>query len=369
MQANGRWRIVVVAATVIVVGACSANQRLTARTPDSQVGNASALSTESTSPAEPTLDASPAPSAPPTPAPKPSEEILPDDLDPALVQAVRFRRGSGLRADLAYVRMVAGDSAASDHSYGVPMYPAEVEDMEARYQASREAAMIVHDYAASHADEFGGLYIDEGSHTGVVSLWTGHLAEHAAAINALAGPDARLAFDTASYPEAELRALQDRLTDDWRDDWLDEIPAAMESIGVDIFTSQVLMEVSSANPDAVTIIESHYQLGDRLRVESDGTGAALIPGGRIKGVVTNLGGIDPYDLELRFANPVPGDCGGGDIGYGVGRDGHFRVPCQAGARTIIVVRQANDGTDQELGRGTVTVVAGETVDLTIRLKH
>ncbi|MEJ7749410.1 MAG: hypothetical protein WKF56_08910, partial [Candidatus Limnocylindrales bacterium] len=181
--------------------------------------------------------------------------------------------------------MVAGDPRALNSDYGLPLYGAELEQVRARHDESDQLVDRVQSYAARHADEFGGLYLEGATRTSVVSLWTDHIAEHAKAIRAAVGADARVAFAQVRYPEAELRALQDEISKDWDADWMADIPAAVETVGVDMKASQVVLEVSSANPKAVAIIESHYGLGDRLRVESDRIGVRFIPWGTVKGRV------------------------------------------------------------------------------------
>jgi hypothetical protein len=61
-----------------------------------------------------------------------------------------------------------------------------------------------------------------------------------------------------------------------------------------------------------------------------------------------------------------GSCGGGDIGYGVGRGGEFRVPCRIGEYTIQIV--AYDRDDRVLvGSAEATVREDETTRVRIRL--
>jgi hypothetical protein len=308
----------------------------------------------------------PRPSAPMTPPPTLPPEDLPSDLDPELADAIRLRRSYGLQSDLAYVRAVAKDPRASSDAYGVPVYPEEFEDFQRRHGESQEVAMIVQGYADAHRDEFGGLYLDEATHAGVVSLWTDHLADHAGAIRKAVGPDARVAFGQVRYAEGDLRILQDQISADWRADWITAIPAEFQRVGVDIQASQVVVGVSSANPDAEAIIASHYDLGDRLRVESDGTGVALLPWGTVTGRVTGITDSDTW-LDLNWRSPDLGDCGGGDMGFGVNDRGRYELPCQVGTWTIIVVAIGANDTRRERGRGTVEVVADKTVTLDIHL--
>ena len=312
-----------------------------------------------------TAPGTPRESAPMTPPPTPAAEQLPSDLDPELADAIRLRRDYGLRSDLEYVRAVAMDPRASTDAYNVPVYPEEFDDVQSRFHESQNIVAIIQRYASGYVDEFGGLYIDEASHAGVVSLWTDHLAEHAGAIREAVGPDARVAFGQVRHAEADLRRLQDLITQDWRAEWVADIPASFERVGVDIEASQVVVGVSSANPDAVAIIEAHYDLGDRLRAESDGTGRALIPYGTVTGRVTGMAKLNSWELRLEWEGQDVGDCGGGDMGYGVTDRGRYELPCQEGTWTIKVMAVGAEDVLREIGRGTVKVVAGKTVTLDI----
>ena len=109
-----------------------------------------------------------------------------------------------------------------------------------------------------------------------------------------------------------------------------------------------------------------------ITVESDGTGAALIPRGLVKGRVVDSLGKSPGkalegQLDLSWTSDGPGDCGGGDIGFGVAADGTFEVPCQAGGHTIQVQIGVPDDGWKTLGEGHVIAVADSTVTLEIRL--
>lgn len=312
--------------------------------------------------------ATPTPGAtmPVSPPPEPSVEPLPPDLDPALADAIRLRRSYGMRYDLAYVRMVAEDPRATNWEYAVPVYPEEFEDTQRRYEESRAATPIVQSYAGLHADEFGGLYIDEGTHAGVVSLWTDDLAVHAAAIRDLAAPGTRLAFGQVRYPHAELRRLQDVVTAEWDADWVAAIPARFQGVGVSLRHNAVVVEVSSANPDAEATIAAHFDAGDRVIVESDGTGWVFIPWSAVKGRVEPVRAAAGRDLNLEWTTDGLGTCGGGDMGFGISDDGTFDLPCQVGTWTIIVKESSGDGW-VEIGRGTVEVREGVDARLTIQI--
>lgn len=63
-------------------------------------------------------------------------------------------------------------------------------------------------YGSEHADEFGGLYVDDQSQGSFVMLFTGNLDEHAAA---LAEIWPRVTVREVRHSEAALRELQDQL--------------------------------------------------------------------------------------------------------------------------------------------------------------
>jgi hypothetical protein len=310
----------------------------------------------------------PPPSAPSMPSPTSSGSTAPSPtLDPEIAHAIDLRRSFGLRSDLAYVLAAADDPTTSLEFLSIPLYPAEDAKLMAAQADQDFAVSVIHPYAIAHADEFGGVYIDRADHPGVVTvLWTGHLDEHRAAL--AAALDGRFVLlREVRYSEAHLRDLQDQVSHDT--DWMASVPARAESIGVDIIANVVTLDVSSGAPAAVRLIADHYGLGDQLQITSDGTGATLLPRGTVAGRVVGPDGkaVRDGELDLRWTSPDPGDCGGGDIGYGVGRDGTFQLPCQIGVRTIMVMTQGATGGTVELGRGTVTVRAGKTVHLTIHL--
>ncbi|HEX5148035.1 MAG TPA: hypothetical protein VFW02_03060, partial [Candidatus Limnocylindrales bacterium] len=258
------------------------------------------------------------------------------------------------------------DPRASTYALAIPLLPEEEADVAARTEEADAVAEVVTAYAASHPDEFGGIYIDHASRAGVVTLWTGHLAEHEAAIRAQLVPGQRVEFRAARFSERYLRGLQDRISADL--EWLAAIPAQAQMVAVDVISNHAWLKVSSANRAAVRIIEDHFSLGVALLVESDGTGVALVPWGEVAGRVRTAAGDlpDPADYNLRWRSSDLRRCGAGDVGYGLAEDGTFTLPCQAGVWTIAVeVPDANDW--RSIGEGTVTVRANATADLEIVL--
>ncbi|HEV8403545.1 MAG TPA: hypothetical protein VGQ31_10970 [Candidatus Limnocylindrales bacterium] len=293
-------------------------------------------------------------------------------LDPEVARAIDFRRTFDLRFDLAFVTASLHDPAASSDPFGVPVYPDEATKLYADLADQDATIPIVVDYASGHANESGGVYIDRAVHPAIVtSLWTAHLAEHAAALGALLHGHPT-AVRLVRYTQIELEAMRDRVESDI--DWMEEvIPARMQSLGIDIVENVVTMDVSSAEPTAVRQIEDHYRLGDSLVVTSDGTGAVYIPRGVVKVKIRTADGRIPRavrDLNIDYVyDPnVPGQCGDG-VGIGFLEDGTTNFPCQAGRRTLVIFGVGADGGNVEVGRKTVTVIAGKTIGVTIRVRN
>jgi hypothetical protein len=304
-----------------------------------------------------------------TPSPAPTDEPLPSDLDPKVAHAIEMRRGSGLRHDLLFVLASMADPRATSNLLDFPLYPEEEASLMANQADQDLAVSVIQAYAMGHTDEFGGIYIDRDKHPGVVTaLWTDHLEDHQRAINdKLDG--GFVILRQVRYAETDLRDLQHTVSVATQGAWFDRIPAKVFSIGVSISGNVAVLRISSSNPDAPRIVAQHLNADDRLRVESDDTGAMLIPDGTVKGRVIRPDGrrLGENDLMLDDESTTPGGCGGGDMGFGIRNDGTFEYPCQAGLRTIVVRQNIAEGEWKVIGRGTIKVLAHKTVKLTIEL--
>ncbi len=295
----------------------------------------------------------------------------PDAADEAAIAyAISQRKQFGLRSDEAWVRRVAADPRASISMLDFPMLPEEEAEFQARQDSYQAVVAAVNRYAAGQEREFGGVWIDQVGHT-VVAAWTANPALHRLGIIAGPGGPGPLEVRFVRYSEKELRDLQDRISADW--DWMHKIDAAPMGVGADLMANVTDLEISSTNPQAPALIVAHYGVpADMLRVSSDGTGIRLLERGAIRGTVLHADGSAPPPdaiLEVRWQpdrpGPGSGDCGVGDMGYGVGRGGTFELPCAPGGWTITLMDE--NGDSAPVGSGHVVVPPGETVELKITL--
>ncbi len=322
--------------------------------------------------ATPVPTATPAPVATPEACPTAAatpipEASLPASLDEETREAIRVRTDYGLRRDLAWVREVADDPTAV-MDFGVPMLPAETASLFARNELGDMVQAALGAYG--HTAELGGIYIDNRQGGVVVVLWTSDPAIHEAAIRAGLPACHPVQFRQVKWSEQELRGWQDRISADF--DWMSEIPARIESAGVDIELNVVSVTVSSAEPDAAERIVAHYDAPPgMIRVTSDGTGAALLPYGTVVGRVLLADGRPPGPNDLMVdagsREDPPGRCGGGDMGYGVREDGRIEYPCQAGRRTILIKDWSADDAHTVVASVVVDVPANGEVEVELRL--
>ena len=310
------------------------------------------------------LKAEPCQTAPETPIP---ESSLPTSLDVETREAIRVRTEYGLRHDLAWVREVAEDPTAVTE-FGAPMLPSETASLFARNELGGPVQDVLAEYG--HTDEFGGLYIDNVQGGVIVVLWTTDPEIHDAAIRPNLPACFPIEFRQVRWSEQELRRWQDRISADV--DWMAEIPAAAEGVGVDIMENVVEVSVSSAEADAVERILAYYDAPvGMVRVRSDGTGAVLIPYGTVVGRVLLADSRPPgrNDLMLDAGSPddPPGWCGSGEMAYGVGEDGRIEFPCKTGRRTVLVRDWTADGEHPVVATVVVEVPANREVEVEITL--
>ena len=283
-------------------------------------------------------------------------------LPSAIAYAIHQREVFGLRADLAWVEQVAADPTARTFPLDFLMTPDEAAGFEARQASFDEVAAAVQAYAATVPDEFGGVYLDQQNGR-VVAQFTAHLERHRQAILNRLGKAAPLVLEQVTYTEADLRALQDRITADMG--WVKSINAAPTSVGVDTIKNCTVFTISSTNPDAPALILAHYgQPTGKLRVESDGTGIYLMPRGWVDVSVKVARGASPPPggWEIDLVGDGPG-LWGGEVGWGAVPGVVAKVPATVGGWTVNLL----DDQRQAIGTGHASVVAGKHVKLVIQV--
>lgn len=247
------------------------------------------------------------------PSPLPTE-VVPGEAE--IADAMAFRELVGLRADEAWVREVAANPAAT-LTYGVPLMPFEDAELARRAANAHDVAPIVEAYGAEHADEYGGVYIDNAAGGVVVVTFTANVEAHEAALRKLLAPNALIDVREAVFTSGELNELQERIaTDD-----------SLRSEGIFVLTTAadeaagiVTVELSTERLDAEAVLRALYGPAVRTTIV-DPTGAFLKPRGVIAGrVIDDIGAPVEAALQLK---PLFADIALDSMGIGTQRDGTF----------------------------------------------
>jgi hypothetical protein len=281
-------------------------------------------------------------------------------LDQATANAIQFRLGNGLRADLDYVRLVMADPTATSE-FGTPLLPAEVRELFARNERADAIIPVVNEYAAANRAVFGGAWIDQAAGGLVTVSFTDDLLRHRLALADLLGTRGVVRVVQARYAESVMRALQERITAD--SDWFTTIPARLQGVGYGAISNAVEIDISTANPDVASLIAARFGVpADALVVRSDGTGIALEPWGTITGRVVDVPAKALVELSINYhGDRVGADCGS-EVGLGLTPAGTFELPCQGGHWVIEAGRTIED----IVARGEVDLAPGGTATVTLR---
>ena len=196
-------------------------------------------------------------------------------------EAIRFRKTFGLRADEAWIRLVAADPDSEEGriEYGVSLTPEEFADLAGRSVAVEAIREPVISYGLAHPDDWAGAYIDQQRDGILVAQFSANI-EHRQALMSGLGPSARLEILPVQYSLKYLKAQAARIHG--TEDWFLTIPAYLESYGVDESANRIHLRVSSVDPRVQDIIEEHFGWPGLTKVESDGTGANLLPFGTLR---------------------------------------------------------------------------------------
>jgi hypothetical protein len=314
------------------------------------------------------------PVATPSSVPAASVEAAPATQEE--LAAIKFRTEMSLQNDLEHVRAVAADPSAG-MEFGVPLLPSEFDELMSRSASVEEIIPIVQAEAAKAPNDYCGLYIDNANGGALTSGWKANRVLHELAIRSEVRPGAKLAFIDCRFSEPEVNRVCDLLREADHD-WMKQIPAELQGYGCGNMNFRVEMIISSPVPDAADRVVAHYTSlfnlpGGILVAESDGTGAALRPWGKVLVTVVLPDGkpVGPNNLGLNWESiDLPGmSCGVGDVGFGVSPGGEpTELPCQEGLWRIWAFDSPGPDQDWETyGEGRVGVKGDETVKLTIKL--
>lgn len=178
-----------------------------------------------------------------------------------IARAVALRKSLGLRADDAWIRLVATNPSALAN---VDRYSIPVLDSEVTHVADREAILAdLEQFRAGHVDAWGGYYLDGNVIVVMLIDPTGALEQELRTTI-----PSQLFVRQARWSFQELTDLSVRISED---PWLQEHYHLL-SAGADVEHNNVALEVSSADSSAPAEIARHFNLGAELTVTIDGTG-------------------------------------------------------------------------------------------------
>lgn len=287
-----------------------------------------------------------------------------------IAEAIGFRDKFGLRAEEAWVRLVASDPTAARGrlEYGVPLLPAELSELNSRPSLYRPVADAITSYGEAHPEEWAGLWIDQQRGGIVVAHFSENAAAHEAGLRELLSPEAQFEVRDVRWSLTELNELWVTVRKDFDGDheWLDQIPAAFTGGGVDKQGNRVRLRVSSEDPDAASLIRRHYGVGaDILRVESDGTGVVFRPFGRISVLALNRDGKPVPDLDCGAVRDGHDARGGVGIEATTDRNGRCSFEKRAFGYAVYLTVFDRDGKSVTVATGHVDVPAKGVASLTL----
>ena len=303
--------------------------------------------------------------APSSPAPSPSAN--PWLSDARINEAIRFREGVGLRSDPAWVRSVA-ERPDAVFEFGIPMTPDELAEFQLRNANADAVIETVKAYGTDHPDAWAGAYID--SDRNVVAMFTRDLDAHAVALRSRVGAGAPLIVRQVDWTDAELQAVFRRIRDDVHQrTWFLVHDIYPLGVGVDTVANQVSVEVSSARSDLDALLEARYDAVGMLAIDSDGTGARLMPTGTLAGRVIDATGTPVAFVDLELTSDVAGAGSLSDVGLRTDAKGRFEIPDVTAVTYYVLVYTYDEVSGKRvLGHAPATVRPDRTTKVTITIQ-
>lgn len=199
---------------------------------------------------------------------QPPPAVPPKD---AIEEAMRFRKGEGLRSDRDYVISVGQNDAATVDDFGYPLTPDELAYLNDRLKA-REEVGALRAYTDGYPDTFAGMYFDnQGAATAGVALklvasFTADPESHRKALEALMPPGSEVDVQQVGHTYRELGAIVRSVPKERA--WFESLGVIVYSAGIDETRNKVLLGISRDDEDAAKAIAERYG-ADRLYVFVD----------------------------------------------------------------------------------------------------
>jgi hypothetical protein len=275
-----------------------------------------------------------------------------------MAEARRFRETFGLRADDAWIAMVANDPSSQEsiEQFGVRLLPSELGEMIARTRASTEAGPIILDYAATVPEDWYGSYIDQERGGIIVAEFLRNTVNHREALARLLPPSARWEVRQVDERTLDMSAFVARVKADRA--WFTTIDAEQLDVGTNpLYGGIVELTYLARSRDLDPVILDHYGAPEWLRVERAGGPPWTGPVGDLV-----IKAVDPG------GNPVPKlicNLGAGDAALSTDRAGICRFKDLAAVGYRIELLAGIEESTHVAGSATVIMKPNESTTVTI----
>jgi hypothetical protein len=288
------------------------------------------------------------------------------DLDQRFLESqLETRDWMGLSTDPAWVRSVIANPDAVTRGMDVLLAPEEAAGYDQRVTAEDDLKQALAYYSAQHRDEWAGSYRDGKT---LMARFTGSLAEHQAALEALIDPTfVTVEVRGAAWTLEALQADRIRLRDDFN--WF--VAQGMTNIfsSVDVATNRVVLTLTLPKPDPglEARLLARYDASGWLTLRTSVDNRPSLGWGRLTVTVVDRMGQPVLDVRCKVVPTILGAASGNDSTYS---DEHGRCiwgdGLLLGATSYRVEVWRRLGADL-LGVGSANVTAGGETDLTIAI--
>jgi hypothetical protein len=243
--------------------------------------------------------------------------VSPEDL----AAAIAFREAFGLRADEAWVRMVAANPAHLSLDSDVPLMPAELDDLVRRNQPAEALYHLIEAYGTTVPSEWAGAFIDQKAGAMVAAQFTGNLDLHRRRISELTGGSERFDVRQVPFSLAQLEGFAGEVRAD--EAWFSTVGATLFSVEVNGPDNTADAYFIGKDPEAASAISDHFANPPWLTVHWQGPPPWTGPRGNLVIHVVDQNG---KSLENFACVPQSQDrlASLGDVASSTGPDGICR---------------------------------------------